>query len=198
MRTIVVFVLALCVAAAGACGGNGDGAAKAKTAKRAIQAEAQGRAEAMVLEADDFPGWDGAPHQEDTAGGDRFRECLGVDYSALTIIGEADSKDFAIGTSTEASSSATVFADEAEADEASRGLSDGMESDAAEDCFRGVIEESAKDDGPQFRVDAIDIGELGLPTQGAVEETKAWQITISFEVTSGSQKGARSRPTSTS
>jgi hypothetical protein len=116
LRTVAVFVLALCVAAASACGGNGDDAANARNAKRSIQDGAQGRAEAMVLELSDFPnGWRASPHEEDKAGGDRLRECQGVDYSALTITGEADSKDFAAEGSTEASSSATVFADEAEA-----------------------------------------------------------------------------------
>ena len=191
MRTVAVFLLALCLVAASACGGNGDGAAKARSAKRVIQAEAQGRAEAMVLELSDLPdGWRASPHEEDTAGGDRLRECLGVDYSALTIIGEADSRDFAVEDSTEASSSATVFADEAGADEASSGLSDGMESDAAEDCFRDLIEKMANDEGPQFKVVAVDIGELGVTAPSSVEETKAWQIAISFDVTSGEAKGS--------
>ncbi|HEV8602779.1 MAG TPA: hypothetical protein VGQ68_05200 [Gaiellaceae bacterium] len=189
---MAVLVLAVAVAAGSACGGDGNGAAEGTRAKRAIQTEAQKRAESMVLELSDFPdGWRASPSEnEETEDMDRFRKCLGSDYSALTIIGEADSKDFANEDTTEASSDATVFASEGQAEEAIKEVSDGMQGDAAEDCFRDLIAPAVKKESPELEVGDVDIGELRLTAPRDITETRAWQIAVSLEVKSGEARGS--------
>jgi hypothetical protein len=183
IRALVAIVLAVSLAAT-ACGGD-DGAAKGSRAKRAIQANAQQRAESMVLELPDFPnGWRASPPEQEAAGAENFRMCLGADYSALTIIGEANS-DFELA-STQASSTATVFADEGQPEDAIGKLADGMGSGAAADCFRDLIEEA----NGLTEVDDVDVAELGLTTPSGIAETKAWQIAISFHLKSGPEARA--------
>ncbi len=74
-------------------------ATAAAAIKRAIEPEAQQRAESIVLTLSDFPdGWQAeADTAEDDADQEAFNECVGADYSGLTIIGEAHSDDFLMG-----------------------------------------------------------------------------------------------------
>jgi hypothetical protein len=182
MRALAAIVLAVSLAAT-ACGGD-DGAAKGTRAKRAIQANAQQRAELVVLRLSDFPnGWRASAPEQETPGAEKFRKCLGADYSALTIIGEADS-DFAMAN-TEATSTATVFAGEGQPEVAIRKLAEGMKSAAAPDCFRNLIEAA----NGVTEVDDVDVNGLRLTTPPGIAETKAWQIAVSFHVTSGAGKG---------
>jgi hypothetical protein len=97
----------------------------------------------MVLELSDFPdGWRASPSTSDKDSADKFRRCIGSDFSALTIIGEAESKDFAHEDTTEASSDSTVFENENQAQDAMGQVSKGMNSPAAEHCFRDLVEKS--------------------------------------------------------
>jgi hypothetical protein len=181
--------VAIAVAASAGCGGDGESAAKGTRAKRAIQTEAQARAESMVLELSDFPeGWRASAPDKDAAAEDRFRDCLGSDYSALTLIGDAESKDFAKEEAT-ISSDATVFASEEQAEEAGKEISDGMEGKGAEDCFRDVVEKSIKQESPETEIDEVDVGELSFAAPGDIAEARAWQIAVSFHVKSGAAKG---------
>jgi hypothetical protein len=200
------FVAALSVTlvaavAIGACGGmgnddEGDGPAAAdgdgQAAERAIESSAQERAESIVLQLSDFPdGWRASPSEEEDDGSE-FRACIGADYSGLMIIGEASSDDFAMDDSSTVSSEAVVFASEHEAEEALATFAEGMASRAAQDCvadfFRQAIEE-ADETGTEFELGDISVGELSF-TPPEVEEGRAYQVVIPFEVTSGTFEGA--------
>ena len=191
MKVVGALAFAAIAFATASCGGSGDSSDNS-SAQRSIQAEAQQRAEAINLVLSDFPqGWRASPPEDDDSGKD-FRKCIGVDFSATTITGEADSKDFANEDTTQASSSSTIFASE---DEASASLSEeaeGMESAAAEDCFRKLLEdEFSNEDRKNFEISDIDVGELNVTAPAnAVDETHAWQIAITIDVKSGEAKGA--------
>jgi hypothetical protein len=103
-------------AATAACGENGNGDETASG--RAVEPEAQERAESILLKLADFPtGWRASAPEADESGRDKFNQRIGVDYSQLTRIGEAESKDFA-KDSAEASSDVTIFEDEQQAEDA--------------------------------------------------------------------------------
>jgi hypothetical protein len=185
---VMLTIVAVAVAASVACGGDRSGTSKGTRAERAIQTEAQARAESIVLALTDFPdGWRALSSEDTQAVEAQFRTCLGTDYSTLTIIGDADSKDFAIEDATDVSSSATVYASEGQAKEALQEYSDGMESDAAEDCFREVIEKEFKTVSRELKIDEVDVRALNVTAPSEVEETRAWQV--SFEATYGESKG---------
>jgi hypothetical protein len=76
-------------AATGACGENGNGDETASG--RAVEPEAQERAESILLKLADFPtGWRASAPEADESGRDKFNQRIGVDYSQLTRIGEAN------------------------------------------------------------------------------------------------------------
>jgi hypothetical protein len=183
-------VAGVVLAVAAACGGNGSGDETAS--KRAIEPEAQQRAESVVLTLADFPNdWRASAPESDESGQDKFNRCIGVDYSGLTRIGEAESQDFATGESTEASSTAVIFEDEQQAEDAMKEHSDGLGGTAAEDCFQDLVEEAMRKEGGDqgdFKLGEIDIGELSF-TPPDVDEAKAWQIVMPVEITSGVGKG---------
>ena len=176
-----------------ACGGSdgaGDGGGGDDTAsERAIEPEAQERAESIVLKLADFPdGWRAsAPEEEDSAADEEFNKCIGTDFSGLTEIGDANSQDFATGDSTEASSEATIFKSDQQAEDGMSELAAGMSGSAVEDCFQDLIEEALRGE-KGFKLGEVDIGELSLTTPD-VEEAKAWQIVIPVEITSGAAEG---------
>jgi hypothetical protein len=72
-----------------ACGGNGGsgGDGDDTASERAIEPEAQERAESIGLKLADFPnGWRASAPEEDESGQEEFNKCIGVDYSELTRI----------------------------------------------------------------------------------------------------------------
>jgi hypothetical protein len=189
------FVLVL-IAGVSACGGGGGGKEESGGSSGAstveIDAAAQERAEAVVLQLSDFPtGWRAsAAEEEDEDGAKKLRECIGVDYSGITRTGEADSQDFAQGSSMEASSSASVFADEDQAsawwDEYSRGMS----SSGAEDCFQESVKDSLRhEDQSGFKIGEVDVGQLSFTPPAGVDEAAAYQVVVPIEITSGEAKG---------
>jgi hypothetical protein len=168
-----------------ACGGNGGGDDTAPGS--AIDPAAQTRAESTLLKLADFPnGWR-ASAPEDQGGQEKFNKCLGVDLSGLTKIGDADSQDFEKGDSTQASSSATIYKSDQQAQDAISEAAAGMSGTAAEGCFQDVVEKAARGE-KGFKLGDVDIGELKF-TPPDVDEAKAWQIVIPLEVTSGALKG---------
>jgi hypothetical protein len=182
---MVAAVVGVVLAAGAACGGNGGGDDTA--AGRAIEPEAQDRAEAIVLKLSDFPnGWR-ASAPEDEEGGEEFRKCIGVDYSRLTMIGEAESQDFAMGESTEASSEVSIFKSDQQAEGGIREFSEGMRSETVEDCVRDLVEQAFRGER-SLEVGEIDVGELSF-TPPDVDEAEAWQIVIPVEITSGVAEG---------
>jgi hypothetical protein len=168
MATLAGVVLA----ATAACGGNGNGDDTASG--RAIEPEAQQRAESIVLKLSDFPNdWRASAPEADKSGRDKFNGCIGVDYSGLTRIGDAESQDFAKGDSTEAMSDAVIFKDEQQAEDAMSEHSEGLGGTAAEDCFQDLVEEALKGEAG-IKLGEIDVGELSF-TRPEVDDAKAWQ-----------------------
>jgi hypothetical protein len=187
VRLAPALAAGLVLAVASACGGsNGDDTASG----RAIEPEAQQRAESINLTLADFPnGWRASAPEANNSGQNKFNKCIGADYSGLTKIGEAGSKDFATGDSTEASSQVVIFKDEQQAKNAMSKLSEAMGGAAAEDCFHDLIDEAMKKEGSNgFKVGDVDAGELSF-TAPDVEEAKAWQIVVPVEITSGVGEG---------
>jgi hypothetical protein len=141
----------------------------------------------MVLLLSDFPeGWRASASENDESSQEKFRKCLGVDYSGSTKIGEADSKDFAIEDTTEASSSSQIYEDAQQASDAVEELASGMEGPNAERCFKELAEETLSgNDTKDVSIDNVDIGELNVQAPESVEETRAWQVVITFTVKAG-------------
>jgi hypothetical protein len=188
MATLVGVVLA----ATAACGGNGNGDETASG--RAIEPEAQERAESIGLKLTDFPnGWRAStPEADGESAQARFRECMGVDFSELTIIGEAESQDFG-KDSAEANSDVNIFEDDQQAEDGVREYSDGIGGTAAEDCFQDLVEDAVREEGndADIKLGEVDIGELSFTPPENVDEAKAWQVEIPVEITSGVGKGVR-------
>jgi hypothetical protein len=166
-RIALLYGLALVLAATG-CGGNGGGGdAKATKAQRDIQPDAQQQAESMVLLLSDFPeGWRASASESDESGDEKFRKCLGVDYSGGTKIGEADSKDFAIEDTTKASSSSQIYKDAQQATDAVEEVASGMEGPNAERCYKDLVEETLTEN------DSKDVSMWANSTCGPL---KAWR-----------------------
>jgi hypothetical protein len=184
------------LAGVSACGGgdgdessNGGGSSNGASSVE-IDAAAQERAEAVVLQLSDFPtGWRASAAEEDDEGGEKLRECIGVDYSELTRTGEADSQDFAKGQA-EASSTAAVFADEGQASAWMDEYTRGMTSSGVEDCFQETIDESVSESGESgFKLGEVDVGQLSFTPPANVDEASAWQLAVPVEITSGAGKG---------
>jgi hypothetical protein len=185
MRMMAALV-GVVLAATAACGGNGNGDDTASG--RAIEPEAQQRAESIVLKLSDFPNdWRASAPEADDSGGDKFNQCIGVDYSGLTRIGDAESQDFAKGDSTEATSDVVIFKNEQQSVDAMSEHSEGLGGTAAEDCVQDLVEQAVKQEGG-FKLGEIDVGELSFTPPG-VDEAKAWQIVIPVEITSGVGEG---------
>jgi hypothetical protein len=173
--TISVGVVALLLAVSAACGGDGDGGGGEREAERAIEESAQERAEGVVLQLSDFPdGWRASPAEEDDDREEEFRECVGVDFSTVTIIGEAQSDDFA-QDSAEASSNAAVFETEADATTSFEELASGMGSGSANECLQDFLEEAVD---PDVEVENVDLGELSFTPPSGVDDSRAWQLAI--------------------
>jgi hypothetical protein len=183
MRLAVALLIAALAAATG-CGGGGT--SDTRSAKKNISADSQGRAKSMLLRLSDFPeGWRAsAPKPEDVGGERKFRKCLGVDFSNLTLTGDATSRDFAMGDSTEASSDAQITGSSAQAREGFRELATALSSNAVKDCVTKLIPHSSV-----YKIGEVDAGELRVTSPPGVEKARAWQIVVPVEVTSGASKG---------
>jgi hypothetical protein len=181
----VAIAMALVAPACG--GGDGEGGG-GREAERDIQADAQERAEAVVLQLSDFPdGWRAtAPEEQDEDARNEFRECLGSDYSQFTIVGEAASDDFATGSSAEASSDSTVFATDAEATAAVEERAAELESESINECLQRFMQEAAEG---EVEVRDVETGELSFTAPPGIDDANAWQIAIAAEGVSGEGAG---------
>lgn len=174
-----------------ACGGSGDeGSSGDGTSSVEIDAAAQERAEAIVLELADFPtGWRASAAEEDEEGAEKLRECVGVDYSDLNRIGEATSQDFARDQS-EVSSDTAVFADEGQASAWMDEYTGGMNGSGAEDCFQKTVEDSFNEQNrTDVKLGEVDVGQLSFTPPPDVDESAAWQVVVPVEITSGAGEG---------
>jgi hypothetical protein len=194
---MVAFAAALVVVltVGSACGGNrSDETASA----RAIEPEAQQRAESINLTLADFPdGWRiAADESDDDTSREVYNECISVDHSGLTRTGDAESQDFFAqdGQAEQASSAVVIFDDEQQAEGAMSTYSEGFRGSAAEDCFQDVNERAARAEGDNegffevIKFGEVDIGELSF-TPPDVDEAEAWQIVIPLESTSAAGEG---------
>jgi hypothetical protein len=186
MRAFAAVVVAV-LAAGTACGGGGG--SNNGAARRAITPSAQERAKAINLKLSDFPdGWRAStPSDEDKAGQKKFRKCIGVDLSKITLIGDANSRDFAKGDSANASSQARITEAASQATDGMKRVSRGLSSAAMKDCLRDAF-----DKAPSFNVGEIEVGELKSKPPSNVDAARAWEIVIPIEITSGEFKGLSS------
>lgn len=171
MRVSAIAFAVSIIAAGSACGTNGE---RAPTAQK--------RAESMVSELEDFPqGWQARPRQENLLSEAKIRKCLGVDYSAYTIVAEAGSKDFTNpATVSQASSSSTVFESEGEAEDAIKSFSANNGGRSAEDCFRDVIQQALNQEDARFETESkvlkVDVHELRLARPPEITDASAWKL----------------------
>ena len=184
MRPAVVVLISGALLGAGSACGGGGGKSDTLRAKRNISAAAQGQAKSMLLKLSDFPnGWRASAAAKDAAGERKFRNCIGVDYSDLTIAGDATSKDFAIGDSTTANSEAQVFASPEQAGKGVRRFSQSMEGSGIRGCLKKFV---AKETPSDYTLGEIQVGDLRFTAPAGLDAAKAWQVEIPFEPKSGS------------
>jgi hypothetical protein len=149
----------------------------------------------MVLQLSDFPeGWRASSPEPADVRQDEVNTCIGLDYSGITITGEAASQEFAMGESAEIDSETRVYASTQEAETASQKYLAAFADDATvEDCFRDVLEQALGEQGDAevgLKIGELDLGELSFTPPPGIEESKAWQIEVPFEITSGEFEGA--------
>jgi hypothetical protein len=185
-RSERLLVVALSCAAASACGGDGESKQGSSDFQRAIEPEAQAQAESMLLELADFPdGWRAEePAEEDEEGDEAFRDCVGVDFSTFTVIGEAHSDDFAMGETATASSGAEVFASEQMAAEAVAQFAEALEGEKADTCMTDLLGEFEDED---VEITGAEVGELSFTPPSGVDDANGWQVVITIEGKAGSE-----------
>jgi hypothetical protein len=181
-----LLAIALACAAVSACGGDGESNEGSSDFQRAIEPEAQAQAESMLLQLTDFPdGWRAEePAEEDEEGDGAFRDCLGVDFSTFTIIGDARSDDFSTGETATASSEAEVFASEQMAAEAVAQFAEALDSEQADTCMTDVLGESEDED---FEITGAEVGELSFTPPSGADDANAWQVVFTIEGKPGSE-----------
>jgi hypothetical protein len=151
------------------CGGD-DSEQGAGQAQTAIEADAQERAETIVLSLDDFPsGWRAEPEDDEENQGP---ECLDLDFSDLTVNGRAESPDFLRGEATLVSSLAAVF-DSANAAEAAF---ERLANQGLADCLADWMREQSDED---VQITDASAGELAFPDLG--DRSAAYQVALQLE-----------------
>jgi hypothetical protein len=153
--------------------------------QRAIEPEAQQRAESIVLTLSDFPdGWRAeADTAEDEDDEEAFNECVGADYSGLTIIGEAHSDDFWTGETAVVSAVVAVFESEQMAKQAFAERAAGFEDEDANACLPQLFGEPPGD----AELTSAEVGELSFTPPAGVDAADAWQVAVTVEEKAGSQ-----------
>jgi hypothetical protein len=164
----------------------GDAARGLSAAMRAIEPDAQARAEAVVLMLSDFPdGWRAGPADEtDEDAEEDFRRCVGVDLSALTIIGEADSDSFAMGSSTEVGSSVAVFESEQMARDAFEARAAAFDSNMADRCLTELIGDPEDED---LEFGELEVSAVSSRAPEGVDDAGAWQLVLPVQGVSGTE-----------
>jgi hypothetical protein len=192
MRRILVlirhaFALGLGCLALSACGGDGnDNDGGGSQLKRAIEPAGQERAESMLLTLSDFPdGWRANERaEEDEEADNAFRECVGADFSAFTVIGDAQSDGFATGETATASSEAQVFESEQMAAEAVADFAGALDGEEADACMTNWL---GKFEDEDVEITRAEVGELSFTPPPGVDDATAWQVDVTIEGKAGSQ-----------
>jgi hypothetical protein len=181
MRRAAAIITILCLSLS-ACGGDGegDGGGGGTDFQRAIEAEAQEQAESLLLTLADFPdGWRTGPADEENEESETaFRDCAGVDYSAFTKVGEAQSDDFAMGETAQASSEADVFESSEMAAAAVAEATRGFRDDEASPCMLEYLRELEDD---QIEVTQAEVVELSFTPPAGLDDASAFQAVITLE-----------------
>jgi hypothetical protein len=165
---------------------SGDVARGPSAAIRAIEPDAQTRAGAVVLMLSDFPaGWRaGSADETDEDAEEDFRRCVGVDLSALTIIGEVDSDSFAMGSSTEVGSSVAVFESEQMARDAFEARAAAFERERADRCLAELIGDPEDED---LEFGELELGAVSFRPPEGVDDAGAWQLVLPVRGVSGTE-----------
>jgi hypothetical protein len=140
----------------------------------------------MLLQLANFPdGWRTEERAEDDEEGDEaFRDCAGVDFSAYTVTGDAQSDNFAMGDTTTASSDAEVFENEQMASEAVERFAQALAGEEADTCMTDLLGEFEDEN---VEITGAEVGELSFTPPPGVEDAKAWQVTVTIEGKPGGQ-----------
>jgi hypothetical protein len=193
MRTSPALLVGFLVVGA-ACGGGGGSGKSA--AKQSTTAEAQQRAEAIVLKRSDLPESWGAltPSAGDVARAAKFRRCIGAESHGPTPTGEARSELFTkLGDVTGAYSEAQITTNIPQAKERFLRYVEGVSRAASNRCFHQAIGKRQILPGipsaDPHELGAADVRDLHLRRVPAVEEVRAWEVVIPVRVTSGPTKG---------
>ena len=142
-----------------------------RAAEQALEPEAQERAQSVPLTLSDLPdSWQ--PHE---GGVGVIGACLGGDLSALTIVGAAQGKDFQHSGTGRVTSAAQVFATEQMAAEELEILATEVEREEVERCVADLL--GRHPDAPEI---GADIREISIPPPSGVDETRAWQVAITY------------------
>jgi hypothetical protein len=152
-----------------------------------------------LLKSSDFPeGWRASSSGDDSAGKERFQQCADLDFSSLTLIGEAESKDFTeegTATITTYSSRGLVYESQGQAEKAIDGLTAATKNEALGKCIRSGLEKSGEKDSNGERVEwgEVTVSKMSLMTLD-VDETTGLRIVMPFETTDrrGRWRGGRS------
>jgi hypothetical protein len=117
----------------------------------------------MALVLRDLPdGWRGSPSEADE-GDEKFRRCIGSDYSGFTIIGEAASDEFSMGEKNFGFLQGRCVRKRNRCTGGSlEEFASGMRSATVEDCLGDFVKEGIR--GENYEVGEVDIGELSLPS----------------------------------
>jgi hypothetical protein len=184
-RAAAITILCLSLSACGG-DGEGDGGAEGNDFQVAIEPEAQEQAESLLLTLADFPdGWRAGPaDEEDEEREAAFRECVGVDYSAFTKVGEARSDAFAMGETAQASSEADVLESAGMAEAALAEFTRGFRDDEASACMLEYLGELEDD---QVEVTQAEVGELSFTPPAGVDDASAFQAVITVEGNPGTE-----------
>ena len=165
MKRLALTLLA--VAALGGCCGGGGG-----EAQTVLNDQDQALAEAVILQASDFPaGWTPAPHTQQGA-----KTCFNPDLSDLTVTGHADSQDFSL-QSFFVNSSATIMQSPDEAKTAYERQANGDLPTCIADQLGKSIESSSdvKIDVKHTAVRNLDFPRLG-------DRSQAYRATLDLDI----------------
>jgi hypothetical protein len=178
----VLFAVVLATLVGGCAGGGSSGQEDTTTTVTAADTtaptvettalpkeEAEEIARSMLLRLSDLPtGWRAQPHEESEG-------CAGIDKltERYDVLAKADSKDFARGDTTEASSSAGLFNDEQTAREALDYLEASVQSKKFRECVDDLLREQADED---VTFGDVQVGQVSFPTLG--DRSSAWEVVI--------------------
>jgi hypothetical protein len=167
--------------------GRSDHGSNASVYVRDIQPGAQQRADAMMLQLADLPAeWtSSASDPSDEQTNENFLRCIGVDFTDLTEIGDADSKDFKQGDASQVSSNGSIFKTDAEAKTAGDRYAAALTGPKAADCFEGQLHnqlEKDPDTAGKVKIGDIELGELNVTPPSGIRKYRAVRVRIAIEV----------------